>query len=89
MQKLVYIKEAIVCIKANKLRSFLALLGLLIGTAAVVSLVTIGFLAKNAMLEQFKNLGTQKIMLHLNNSDHLTNNQLSNYATNTPNIGCL
>lgn len=77
MQKLVYIKEAIVCIKANKLRSFLALLGLLIGTAAVVSLVTIGFLAKNAMLEQFKNLGTQKIMLHLNNSDHLTNNQLS------------
>ncbi len=64
--KSIYIKEAITCLKANRLRSFLALLGLLIGTASVVALITIGFLAKTAALDQFKNLGTQKLLVHMN-----------------------
>jgi putative ABC transport system permease protein len=73
MHNLIYLKEAILCLKANRLRSFLALLGLLIGTASVVALVTIGFLAKQAAIEQFKNLGTQKLLLHINseNKDEL------------------
>ena len=66
MHKITYLKEAITCLKANRLRSFLALLGLLIGTASVVALITIAFLAKSAALEQFKNLGTQKLLVHLN-----------------------
>lgn len=75
MSYLVYLREAILCLKANRLRSFLALLGLLIGTASVVALITVGFLAKQTALDQFKNLGTQKLLLHIatDNKQELTN----------------
>lgn len=74
MKYLIYFNEAIECLKANKLRSFLALLGLLIGTASVVALITIGFITKATAIEQFKNLGTQKLLIHFssNNPDDLT-----------------
>ena len=79
MNYLSYLKEAILCLKANRLRSFLALLGLMIGTASVVSLITIGFLAKQAAIEQFKNLGTQKLLLNItsdNKEDFVTVNNI-------------
>lgn len=81
MKYIIYLKEAILCLKANRLRSFLALLGLLIGTASVVALITIGFLAKQTIIEQFKNLGTQKLTVHLggqNQDDLIKLNSLLN-----------
>lgn len=91
MRYIIYLKEALLCLKANRLRSFLALLGLLIGTASVVALITLGFLAKHAVLDQFKNLGTQKLLLNINsdNKDDLIkiNNLLSpSYTSNQKNI---
>lgn len=48
---------------ASKLRSFLALLGILVGTASVVALVSSSELATNHALAQFKTLGTNLLSL--------------------------
>lgn len=69
MKYAIYLKEALLCLKANRLRSFLALLGLLIGTASVVALITLGFLAKHAVLEQFNNLGMQKLLVNISSDN--------------------
>lgn len=51
-------QQALVNLTASKLRSFLAVLGILVGTAAVVALISCGQLATEKALEQFKSLGT-------------------------------
>lgn len=51
-------QQALVNLMAAKLRSFLAVLGILVGTAAVVALISCGQLATAKALEQFKALGT-------------------------------
>jgi putative ABC transport system permease protein len=51
-------QQALVNIMAAKLRSCLAVLGILVGTAAVVALLSCGRLATEKALAQFKSLGT-------------------------------
>ncbi|MFI4918444.1 MAG: ABC transporter permease [Legionellales bacterium] len=51
-------EQALVNLSASKLRSFLAVLGVLVGTAAVVALISCGQLATEKALAQFKALGT-------------------------------
>lgn len=51
-------QQALVNLMAAKLRSFLAVLGILVGTAAVVALISCGQLATDKALAQFKALGT-------------------------------
>lgn len=51
-------QQALVNLTSAKLRSFLAVLGILVGTAAVVALISCGELATEKALEQFKALGT-------------------------------
>jgi len=51
-------QQALVNLTSAKLRSFLAVLGVLVGTAAVVALISCGQLATEKALEQFKSLGT-------------------------------
>ncbi|KTD64166.1 ABC transporter permease [Legionella shakespearei] len=53
-----HFQQALVNLTASKLRSFLAVLGILVGTAAVVALISCGQLATEKALEQFKALGT-------------------------------
>jgi putative ABC transport system permease protein len=53
-----HFQQALVNLTASKLRSFLAILGILVGTAAVVALISCGQLATEKALEQFKALGT-------------------------------
>lgn len=50
---------------ANKLRSLLAVLGILVGTAAVVALLSSGKLATEKALAQFKTLGTDLFSVSL------------------------
>lgn len=50
-----------------KLRSLLALLGVLVGTASVVAMVLGGELATNEALKQFKSLGTDLLAVSVNN----------------------
>jgi putative ABC transport system permease protein len=58
MRFISHYEQALVNLTASKLRSFLAVLGILVGTAAVVALISCGQLATEKALEQFKALGT-------------------------------
>lgn len=58
MKLLIQGQQALVNLMAAKLRSFLAVLGILVGTAAVVALISCGQLATEKALAQFKALGT-------------------------------
>lgn len=57
------LREAYTNIMAAKLRSFLAVLGVLVGTAAVVALMGCGQLATAKALAQFKALGTDLLAI--------------------------
>jgi len=58
-----YVVFALKSFKARKLRTFLTMLGIFVGIAAVVSLVSLGQGLQNAITEQFEALGTNKIMI--------------------------
>lgn len=60
------IKEALGNLFVAKLRSILTLLGVLIGTASVVALVSSGQLATQHALSQFKTLGTDLLSVTIN-----------------------
>lgn len=60
------IREAFANLFAAKLRSILTLLGVLIGTASVVALVSSGQLATQHALAQFKTLGTDLLAVSIN-----------------------
>lgn len=58
MKLINHCQQAFVNLTSSKLRSFLAVLGILVGTAAVVALISCGQLATEKALAQFKALGT-------------------------------
>lgn len=58
MTLVTHLQQAYINLAASKLRSFLACLGVLVGTAAVVALISCGQLATETALAQFKTLGT-------------------------------
>lgn len=60
-----YLEQAIANIFAAKMRSFLAILGILVGTASVVALVSSGQMATDKALAQFKDLGTDLLSIAL------------------------
>lgn len=56
-------QQALINLGAAKLRAFLAVLGILVGTAAVVALISCGQLATEKALAQFKALGTDLLAI--------------------------
>jgi len=71
--------SALQSIKANKMRSFLTMLGIIIGISSVITIVSIGQGGKEAIMGEFDNLGTNIINVNvksLNNEieerDYLT-----------------
>ncbi len=56
-------------VNANKMRSSLTMLGMIIGVAAVVLLVSIGNGAKNYITQEFQGLGTNLIMIQPGKTD--------------------
>lgn len=65
-----HIKEAFFNLAGAKLRSFLAILGILVGTGSVVALVSSGQLATEHALAQFKKLGTNLLSINMYQSDN-------------------
>lgn len=55
---------AVTSLKANKLRSGLTMLGVIIGVAAVIAMVAVGEGAKKQVTDSIKNLGTNLLMIH-------------------------
>lgn len=81
----IQIKEATFNIMAAKLRSILALLGILVGTASVVAMVSCGALAAEAALKQFKQLGTGLMSVTLNPQGDAGNKSLQLFSLESAN----
>src|SRR3990167_7110573 len=89
------IHEALSNLLAAKLRSILALLGVWVGTASVVAMVSCGQLATHQALKQFETLGTDLLSVNLYSEDekirdyqkqNLTVNALKGLTTLVPAI---
>ncbi len=66
MKYIEHAKEGFRNLFHSKLRSILALMGVLVGTASVVAMVLGGQLATNEALKQFKSLGTDLLAVSIN-----------------------
>jgi putative ABC transport system permease protein len=60
-----YIHQSFLYFITAKLRAFLAMLGILVGTAAIVALISSGKLATESALAQFKAMGTDLLAINL------------------------
>jgi putative ABC transport system permease protein len=63
MRKSVLIKVAVQSILKNKMRTFLTMLGIVIGVAAVIVMVAVGYGAQTTIARQISNLGTNMIIV--------------------------
>jgi putative ABC transport system permease protein len=57
-------KVALKSLLANKLRSFLAMLGIIIGVAAVISMLSLGAGAQHQVMERFTEMGSNLLIAH-------------------------
>ena len=57
------LKESWISISGNKLRSFLTVLGIIIGVVAVVIMVAVGETVQKSITDQFSSLGTNTIVI--------------------------
>ena len=57
------VKVALKSLLANKLRSFLAMLGIIIGVGAVISMLAMGAGAKVAMMKRIDSMGTNLLIV--------------------------
>ena len=58
------IKVALKSLFANKLRTFLAMLGIIIGVGSVISMLAIGAGAQKQVMERIASMGTNLLMIH-------------------------
>lgn len=80
MKLKMHINEGLLNLYTAKLRSILALLGILVGTASVVAMVSGGEMATAEALKQFKTLGTDLLSISINEAndqDHPSDTQAS------------
>lgn len=56
-------KSSLISLKANKIRSFLTMLGVIIGVFSVVTLVSVGIGIENFVTEQFAGLGSNLVIV--------------------------
>ena len=63
-----YIKMAFKNIKANKGRSFLTMLGIIIGISSVIMVMAVGDGTANAMNSEVEDLGTGQISVYCSNN---------------------
>jgi putative ABC transport system permease protein len=64
------IQVALGAIRANKLRSFLTALGIVIGVGAVITMVALGSGAQKAVQDQIESLGTNLLTIYAGQSMH-------------------
>lgn len=62
-------KSAIYSVRTNKMRSFLTMLGIIIGISSVITIVSIGQGGKKAITGQFENIGMNVINIRVKTRD--------------------
>ena len=74
MNFLLNIKEAVQSLSANKMRSLLTILGIVIGVASVIALLSIGEGAGSSITGEIESIGTNVIyILNGNDAEEVTN----------------
>lgn len=68
MKLIANVQEGLLNLFSSKLRSILALLGILVGTASVVAMVSGGQLATNEAIKQFKTLGIDLLAISISDA---------------------
>jgi len=68
------VKEAMVSLSANKMRSLLTILGIVIGVASVIALLSIGESAGASITGEIENIGTNVIYILRGNNDEDVSN---------------
>lgn len=63
MKPIDYLKTAVIGLKANKVRSALTVLGIIIGIAAVIAMMSIGQGAQSLIIDQIMSLGSNNIFI--------------------------
>src|SRR5690606_5779221 len=79
---LAHIREALTNLFSAKMRSLLAILGILVGTGSVVALISSSQLATDHALAQFKKLGTNLLAIMLNPSQGVGKRQNQAHVLN-------
>lgn len=70
---------AISAIKANKMRSFLTMLGIIIGIGSVISIVSIGDSMRALIADEYKNVGINRALIYI--SYNVEDVRMSDYFT--------
>src|SRR2546426_9448586 len=69
------IKVATASIQKNRMRAALTTLGIIIGVAAVIGMVAVGYGARDRIREQINNLGTNIIVITPGGAQHAGDSQ--------------
>ncbi len=69
-EMVVHFYQAIRAIMANKVRSFLSMLGILVGVAAVIAMMALGEGAKTSLEKELKSLGSNLLSIRGGSSRH-------------------
>jgi len=87
------IKSAIYSVRVNKMRSFLTMLGIIIGISSVITIVSIGEGGKNAIMGEFEEIGRSTIYVRVNNradnvkeSDYFTMDDIEMLKSKLPEV---
>ena len=67
------LKESLTSIFSNRMRSFLTVLGIVIGVGAVIGMLSIGAGASDSILGQIESIGTNTIYVMTGGQDEITN----------------
>ena len=71
----------------NKMRSALTMLGVIIGVASVIALVSVGEGARKDVIENFESIGTNILKLYMNRWDtRLTVDQIDDLKKRVPDL---
>lgn len=85
------IKMAIESIRSNKMRSFLTMLGIIIGISSVIMIITLGQSAQSYLMSQFEEIGATVVMINVDTenaaiSDYITRDDVEALKEKVPNL---
>ena len=71
------IRIAIYSIKSNKMRAFLTMLGIIIGVASVISIITIGNSSKEYIVNMIRAIGGQSVNISVKTGDSISGDSIT------------
>ncbi len=76
-------RDAIIALKANKLRTTLAVLGVIVGVASVIAMVAVGRRGESRLLAEIQKLGTNTLIVNAGNASFLGRRRRASAKVNT------